>query len=142
MSGESDMLSQIFEMVKSKRDEKTAKKARKPLSPEQKEKAIANLQKGRETSKKNRMATAAAKRQAKDTGSAPVAPAPPNPEPVAVITATPPPVVIAAAPTPPAAAPPPRLVPSRRAPEPPAKPPEPVRETPYIYSTFGGGSLW
>ena len=55
-----ELLSQIFEMVETKKAEKKPRKKR-VLTPEQREKAIANLKKGRETSLRNRQAKAKAK---------------------------------------------------------------------------------
>ncbi|MDF1853373.1 MAG: hypothetical protein P1U85_21225 [Verrucomicrobiales bacterium] len=60
---ENKLLSRIFEMVNDKKEQKKPRKKRAPMSDEQKQKAIENLKKGRETSMKNRQAKAKAKKK-------------------------------------------------------------------------------
>jgi hypothetical protein len=56
------LISKIFKMVEEKSEEKVVKKkrTRKPMTPEQKAKAVANLKRGRETAMRNRKAKLAA----------------------------------------------------------------------------------
>ena len=53
---ESDMLSKIFEMVESKRQEKKPPRKKREMTPEARERMLANLKKGRETSLAKRRA--------------------------------------------------------------------------------------
>ena len=152
---ENDMLMKIFDLVQEKRTtEKPTRKKRGPMTPEQREKAMANLQKGRETSKRNRMASAQLKKDTslknKNVATEPKAAVEPEPPKVVVaVEPEPPKVVVEVEPEPPKVVraptpPPPRLVPSRPAPPPPSpKVSEPIKEEgAYVYSTYGGGSLW
>lgn len=154
MSSENEMLNKIFEMVQEKRSEKPPRRKRAPMTPEQKERALENLRRGRETSKKNRMAAAAAKKGLKnETKEQPIGkPSPPEPQ-------VPEPQVqvqVQVRPEPPSQVPEPRKpqVEKPQVPEPfpqvsepqpvPAKKLEPIKEEPFTYSTYGGGggSLW
>ena len=147
------LLGKIFEMVQAKEEAKPKKK-RKAMTPEQRERCLANLRKGRETSMRKRKEKAAAKKVG--VGGAAQQPTPetrtraavkPTPTPP-----SPPPVKAAPAPAPPTTPPPPDKKspplpsapesPPPRAPTPPPKEPLPAI-APVRLSTFGGGdSLW
>ena len=82
MSNNDELLSKIFEMVNTKAEAKPKKK-RKPMTPEQRERCLANLKKGRETSLRKRQAKKGAEKTKQPTIAPPppVAP-PPLPTPV------------------------------------------------------------
>ena len=114
------LISKIFKMVEEKSEERVVKKkrTRKPMTPEQKAKAVANLKRGRETAMRIRKVKLAAAGKA------------PKVEPVAPVVKppTPPPVVKPPSP-------------------PPVKPPSPVytpivNDGPLRIRTWGGVSLW
>jgi len=150
MSEQSDLIDRIFEMVESKRAEKPKRK-KKEMTPEARERMLANLKKGRETS--------LAKRRAKKSDKEPTTPKPqvsesqkpsverpptPTPALAQVVEPEPPKMEpIMEAPTPalkptPAPAPAPAPVRVAPAPQPVAPPPEP-----FSMSTYGNsGSFW
>ena len=119
------LISKIFKMVEEKSEEKVAKKkrTRKPMTPEQKAKAVANLKRGRETAMRNRKAKLAAAGKGSKTETAPKS-EPVKQEPLA-----------------------PKLEPVKPPTPPSVKIPSPVyipivNDGPLRITTWGGVSLW
>ena len=65
MTNNDELLGKIFEMVNTKAEAKPKKK-RKPMTPEQRERCLANLKTGRETSLRKRKEKAAAAKAKKE----------------------------------------------------------------------------
>ena len=136
MSNNDELLGKIFEMVNTKAEAKPKKK-RKPMTPEQRERCLANLKKGRETSLRKRQAKKAGKQQTEPQ--TPVEK--PQPEPQTPVEKPGP------EPQTPVAKPQPEPEPPQPAP---ALQPQAHRalndlkisEGPLTISTFGGGMLW
>jgi len=151
---EKELLGRIFELVNQKREEKPKRKKR-ILTEQQREKAILNLQKGRETSLKNRQRKAAEKKKEPEPEPKPKEPEPKPKE------LEPKPKEPEPEPKPKEPEPKPReLAPKPREPEPKPNEPEPkpppsepitilantepaLDATPYAYNIWGKGqSLW
>ena len=147
-----ELLGKIFEMVNAKAEAKPKRKKRE-MTPEQRERCLANLRKGRETSMRKRKEKAAAKKSAVEgRGRRPltethtlaavqeeaIPPSPPTPTPTPHPPPKPKALAPEAAPKEKPASPPPRAPAGA-----PASAPTVVSEVPVRLSTFGApDTLW